>query len=327
MPDSNPFLSLNAIARQSARASKHFGVDFVPMYRSKRHGIEVVGALEVEPEPASIPVPKAPAASSTRTPVERPRPAARAPATAVASEPVEQPATAPAPSTLPSIALVAPARPDVAWSKAQLENWDKLEEIRKRYEADAPHQHFVTDHHNIVFGDGDPCAKLMFVGEAPGADEDRVGKPFVGRAGQLLEKMINAMGLSRSGVYITNVLKTRPPNNATPTLDEARLCAPYLFDQIAVIAPTVIVTLGLPATRLLLSTDQSMGALRGRWSAFSHKGVDVAVMPTYHPAFLLRSYSKENREKVWSDLQKAMERLGFRSPRPPLSKRHGPAMN
>jgi len=152
----------------------------------------------------------------------------------------------------------------------------------------------------------------MFVGEAPGADEDRVGKPFVGRAGQLLERMIVAMGLSRAQVYITNVLKTRPPNNATPTMDEAKLCSPYLFDQIEVIAPTAIVTLGLPATRLILGTDQNMSALRGRWAEFRYKGVTTPVMPTYHPAYLLRSYTKENREKVWSDLQKAMERLGLR---------------
>lgn len=199
-----------------------------------------------------------------------------------------------------------------------------LDEVRARYEADAPHQHFVTDHHSIVFGEGDPCARLMFVGEAPGEQEDKEGRPFVGRSGVLLEKMIVAMGLSRETVYICNVLKTRPPNNQTPTVDEAALCAPYLFDQIRVVRPEVIVTLGLPASRLLLGTTEPMRAMRGSFREFpsgSGSGIfggfelgwagdPIPVMPTYHPAYLLRSYTPENRKKVWSDLQKVMDRLG-----------------
>ncbi len=199
-----------------------------------------------------------------------------------------------------------------------------LDALRAKYEQDAPHQHFVTAHTNIVFGDGSPNARLMFVGEAPGADEDREGVPFVGRAGQLLNKMIQAMGLSREAVYIANVLKTRPPGNATPTSEEARTCAPYLFGQIGIIRPEVIVTLGLPASRLLLDSTEPMGRLRAKWRVFTvpeghdpdivpadSVGQEVMVMPTYHPAFLLRSYTKENREKVWSDLQQVMEKLGL----------------
>ena len=194
-----------------------------------------------------------------------------------------------------------------------------LDTVRARYEADAPHQHFVTDHHSIVFGEGDPCADLMFVGEAPGETEDQTGRPFVGKAGQLLDKMIVAMGLSREGVYICNVLKTRPPNNATPTAEEAALCAPYLLDQVRVVRPRVIVALGLPASRMLLGTDEPMRSLRGRFHALGGAGgifagaPDVAgirVMPTYHPAYLLRSYTEENRRKVWSDLKMVMEALG-----------------
>jgi uracil-DNA glycosylase family 4 len=189
----------------------------------------------------------------------------------------------------------------------------ELMAIRERYERDAPHKAFVTSFTNIVFGEGDPIARLMFVGEAPGADEDRTGRPFVGRAGQLLDKMIIAMGLRREDVYIANVLKTRPPNNATPTKEEAAACAPYLFDQIAAVNPQVIVTLGLPASRLILCTDESMTSMRGTWRSWSHpdpaRAVTIAVMPTYHPAFLLRSYTPENRKKVWSDLKMAMERL------------------
>ncbi|MCW5754028.1 MAG: uracil-DNA glycosylase [Phycisphaeraceae bacterium] len=199
-----------------------------------------------------------------------------------------------------------------------------LDAIRDRYERDAPHAHFPTDHTTIVFGEGAPDARLMFIGEAPGADEDRLGRPFVGRAGQLLDKMITAMGLKREEVYIANVLKTRPPNNDTPTPEQARRCAPYLFAQIAAVQPEAIVTLGLPATRLLLETDAAMARLRGTWASFTIPepdpldllppdllGQTFAVMPTYHPAYLLRSYTQENRQKVWSDLRLVMDRLGI----------------
>lgn len=235
--------------------------------------------------------------------------------TGPASVEVPTPTESPVPSVSvrvePPEVVVLPVRvqtrpPDRAAAQAQL---DKL---RQRYEADAPHQHFVTDHHNIVFGEGDPRARLMFVGEAPGAEEDKSGRPFVGRAGQLLNKMITAMGLSRESVYIANVLKTRPPDNATPTTDEIKLCAPYLFEQIAIIAPEAIVTLGLPATRALLNSVESMSRLRGQWASFQPPfGSEIAVMPTYHPAFLLRSYTPENRAKVWSDLKMVMTRLGL----------------
>ena len=189
----------------------------------------------------------------------------------------------------------------------------KLDEIRARYERDAPHKHFVSEFQNIVFGEGDPCARLMFIGEAPGAEEDRTGRPFVGRAGELLERMLTAMGIARQEVYIANVLKTRPPDNATPTSDEAELCAPYLFHQIEAVAPELIVTLGLPATRLILRSTDNLSDMRAHWSQFVHPqtGFTVPVMPTFHPAFLLRQYTPENRSKVWSDLQQVMVRLGF----------------
>ncbi|MCW5776827.1 MAG: uracil-DNA glycosylase [Phycisphaeraceae bacterium] len=187
----------------------------------------------------------------------------------------------------------------------------RLDELRERYEREAPHSRFVTDHTNIVFGEGDPCARLMFIGEAPGAEEDRTGRPFVGKAGQLLDKMIAAMKLRREDVYICNVLKTRPPGNATPTVEEARICAPYLFEQIDIVDPGVIVTLGLPASRLILDREDTMGNMRGRWHEFVRLGKQaIPVMPTYHPAFLLRSYTEENRKKVWSDLQMVVQRLG-----------------
>lgn len=235
-----------------------------------------------------------------------------APAPAPTPPPVRVIEKAPAKSAAPPVSAAAPA-----------ERQAMLDAIRARYEADAPHQHFVTAHTNIVFGEGNPDARLMFIGEAPGADEDRTGRPFVGRAGQLLDKMIAAMGMEREQVYIANVLKTRPPNNATPTIEEARLCAPYLYAQIGVIRPEVIVTLGLPSTRLILETEASMARLRGSWASFQmpihplHSlmppecaDLVVPVLPTYHPAFLLRAYTQENRQKVWSDLRLVMERLG-----------------
>ncbi len=193
----------------------------------------------------------------------------------------------------------------------------KLAAINARYEAAAPHASFTTAHNKLVFGDGDPGARVMFVGEAPGADEDRIGRPFVGRAGQLLDKMIVAMGLSRAEVYISNVLKTRPPNNATPTLEEAALCLPYLLDEIDAIRPEALVTLGLTATRALLQTEESMGRMRGHWTTLTHPQTksQVAVMPTFHPAFLLRQYTDENRGKVWSDLKQVMDKLGLKAPK------------
>lgn len=191
----------------------------------------------------------------------------------------------------------------------------RLDALRDRYEREAPHSQFVTAHTRIVFGEGDPCARLMFIGEAPGEEEDRTGRPFVGRAGQLLDKMITAMGLRREQVYIANVLKTRPPNNATPTTEEALLCAPYLYEQIEIIAPEAIVTLGLPATRLILNCTDTMGRLRGRWAFFRDpSGREIPVMPTYHPAYLLRNYTPQERAKVWSDLKLVIDRLGLSEP-------------
>jgi DNA polymerase len=195
-----------------------------------------------------------------------------------------------------------------------------LEKVRERYLVDAPHKAFGYSFNKLVFGEGDPCARLMFIGEAPGADEDRTGRPFVGRAGALLNNMIKAMGLRRQDVYIANVLKVRPPNNATPTHEERAASAPYLFDQIAAIKPEVIVTLGLPASQVVLASEQSMGRLRSVWAQFHHPDakrfpdLTVPVMPTYHPAYLLRAYTPENRQMVWSDLKKAMDKLGLSGP-------------
>ncbi|HXZ78728.1 MAG TPA: uracil-DNA glycosylase [Terriglobales bacterium] len=162
----------------------------------------------------------------------------------------------------------------------------------------------------IVFGVGNPQAELMFVGEGPGADEDEQGEPFVGRAGQLLNKMIEAMGLRREQVYIANVVKCRPPGNRTPERDECETCSPFLLRQIDVIKPKVIVALGSVAAKNLLSLDDTMSNLRRRWYDF--RGSKLRV--TYHPAFLLRD--PRQKAEAWKDLQHVMEELGL-----PITKR------
>jgi DNA polymerase len=157
----------------------------------------------------------------------------------------------------------------------------------------------------IVFGDGNPQAALMFVGEAPGETEDRRGLPFVGRAGELLTQMIErGLGIPRAEVYICNIVKCRPPGNRTPLADEVATCRAFLDGQIDAIQPRVIVALGKPAASLLLGRDVAITKARGTWHAYR----GVPVMPTFHPAFVLRQYTAENRRLVWSDLKAALER-------------------
>jgi uracil-DNA glycosylase len=170
----------------------------------------------------------------------------------------------------------------------------------------------------IVFGTGDPNAELMFVGEGPGADEDREGLPFVGRAGQLLNNMITAMGLRREQVYIANIVKCRPPGNRTPERDECDTCSPFLMRQIRVVRPKVIVALGATAAKNLLGMNDSMASLRGRFYDFSPKrgladeAFDCKLAVTYHPAFLLRD--PRQKAEAWKDLQMVMKFLGLQPP-------------
>ncbi|MDX1387121.1 MAG: uracil-DNA glycosylase [bacterium] len=172
---------------------------------------------------------------------------------------------------------------------------------------------------HLVFGVGNPQADLMFVGEAPGRDEDRQGEPFVGRAGKLLNKIIEAMGLKREEIYIANVVKCRPPENRNPAPDEISTCEPFLLRQIEIIQPKVIVCLGTFAAQTLLQTDARIGALRSRFHPWPNAVVkeqfdtaltegSVQLMPTYHPAFLLRNPNM--KKPVWEDMQKVMAALG-----------------
>jgi uracil-DNA glycosylase len=161
---------------------------------------------------------------------------------------------------------------------------------------------------NLVFGVGNVNADLMFVGEGPGADEDAQGEPFVGRAGQLLNNMISAMGIKREDVYIANVVKCRPPSNRTPEKDECDTCSPFLMRQIDIIKPKVIVALGAVAAKNLLAVNDSMANLRGRWYDFR----DSKLLVTYHPAYLLRD--PRQKKEAWKDLQMVMKELGLKSP-------------
>jgi len=173
----------------------------------------------------------------------------------------------------------------------------------------------------IVFGVGNPRAELMFVGEGPGADEDAQGEPFVGRAGQLLNNMIKAMGLRREEVYIANVVKCRPPGNRTPERDECETCSPFLMRQIAVIKPKVVVALGAVAAKNLLAFNAPMAELRGRFYDFTPAGVrsndpewhGARLAVTYHPAFLLRD--PRQKGEAWKDLQMVMKHLGLEPPK------------
>src|ERR671936_934971 len=162
---------------------------------------------------------------------------------------------------------------------------------------------------NIVFGVGSPDSRVMFVGEAPGEDEDLQGYPFVGKAGQLLTKMIEAMGLRREDVYICNTVKCRPPNNRNPESDELAACEPFLKAQLAAVKPEVIVTLGKFAAQALLREQTPITRLRGQWREYE----GIPVMPTFHPAYLLRSPAEKG--KVWEDLKQVMKRLDLPLPK------------
>jgi DNA polymerase len=159
---------------------------------------------------------------------------------------------------------------------------------------------------HVVFGAGDPQAALVFVGEAPGYDEDKQGEPFVGAAGQLLTRIIAAMGLQREQVYILNVIKCRPPHNRNPQPDELEACRPILQEQLACLQPKVICALGTFAAQTLLHTEEKISRLRGRFHAIG----TIPVMPTYHPAFLLRN--PQQKRAVWEDMQQIQRVLGLR---------------
>lgn len=182
---------------------------------------------------------------------------------------------------------------------------ETLDEIRAQL-GDCKRCTLCPDRKNIVFGQGNPKARLVFVGEGPGADEDAQGLPFVGRAGQLLNKIIEAMGYRREDVYIANIVKCRPPLNRTPTPEEIATCSPFLVSQIGLIQPKVVVALGLTAAAFLTQTQGPISGLRGRFHKI-HGHPEIPVMPTYHPAYLLRN--PPAKKLVWDDLKIVKEFL------------------
>jgi len=253
----------------------------------------------------------APTAQS-RPPVSAPRPApasvpsARATSLPVPAAPVHAPAPAAIAPVRPPATIVAPADKPAAFA-----------ELRTRALACVKCPHLVTSRKSVVFGVGNPDAQLMFVGEAPGADEDRQGEPFVGAAGQLLTKVIVAMGLARPSVYIANVLKCRPDTpgqsfgNRKPRADEMATCLPYLLEQIQLVKPSVIVALGGTAVEGLFGqTEVRITRLRGSWMDFH----GTPVMPTFHPSYVLRAEDgpdkgRATKRQVWEDMLQVMERL------------------
>jgi DNA polymerase len=188
---------------------------------------------------------------------------------------------------------------------------DLLDAIRERVGACTTCAHLACSRTQTVFGVGNPDADLMFIGEAPGADEDQQGEPFVGRAGQLLTRILKAMNFAREDVYIANILKCRPDmpagsfGNRPPTSTEMQTCRPYLVEQIDIIQPSVLVALGAVAVEGLLGTRTTMRELRGRWHTYN----SIPLMITYHPAYLLRNQAPSEKRKVWEDMLQVMERL------------------
>jgi uracil-DNA glycosylase family 4 len=204
----------------------------------------------------------------------------------------------------------APTSPVAAILPAQSKE-EAMREIRERALACVMCPHLVRSRKNVVFGVGDIHSPLMFVGEAPGADEDIQGEPFVGAAGELLTKIIRTMGFSRESVYIANVLKCRPDTpgqtsgNRKPTPEEMKTCLPYLLAQIDVIRPKIMVALGATAIEGLLGRSEPVGKLRGKFLQFR----DIPLMPTYHPAYLIRNQALSEKRKVWEDMLQVLERL------------------
>jgi uracil-DNA glycosylase len=188
-----------------------------------------------------------------------------------------------------------------------------MAQLRARASACQRCPHLVAARRNVVFGVGDINASLMFVGEAPGADEDAQGEPFVGAAGQLLTRIIQTMGLSRQTVYIGNILKCRPDTpgqsfgNRAPTEEEMETCIPYLLEQIDLIQPKVLVALGATAVKGLLHSKIGITALRGHWQVFR----GIPTMPTYHPAYLLRNQAMAVKRQLWEDMLQVMEKLAM----------------
>ena len=227
----------------------------------------------------------------------------------ITSEPIAEPSFFTEPEQAIPPKKTFPAAPPVGDTVAPENRAEALQIIREDIGECTRCPLAFQGRNKIVFADGDPNARLMFVGEGPGADEDAQGLPFVGRAGQLLNNMINAMGLKREQVYIANIVKCRPPQNRTPEPIEANTCSQFLFRQIDVVKPEVMVALGATAATYLLGGKSSLSSLRGR----IHFTRGTKLIVTYHPAYLLRD--PRQKKEAWTDLQIAMKELGLKAPK------------
>jgi len=292
-PMSSAYDQLLDATIQHLQELKACGLRFVPV------SPQSLAALKQPPRAAPVRT-SAPAAAP---PPRAERPVAKPPA--IQPEPVEQPLALSLPGEAPMVGPAPALSPEAKVAA--------FADLRHRATACVKCPHLASSRKNVVFGVGSLDAELMFIGEAPGADEDEQGEPFVGRAGQLLTKIIQAMGLTRDTVYIGNILKCRPDTpgqaagNRKPTTEEMQTCIPFLHEQIDLIQPKVIVALGATAVEGLLGKTIGITKLRGTWKVYR----GIPLMPTYHPAYLLRNQSPAEKRRVWEDMLKVMERLGL----------------
>jgi len=293
--------TLKARARLWLRSERAFGVDALPVTIADGNadGIADGPARSTEPvHEADGPLPPPPGAGATAA-TARPGPGSNLfgvpepPAAAMRAAGLAPAPTADEPFTSPILSVE--------------EKRLRLHEIDEREVRGCTKCRLCESRTHTVFGEGDAGATIFFIGEGPGETEDRTGRPFVGRAGELLDRMISAMGLKREQVFIANIVKCRPPGNREPAPDEVATCAPYLVRQLEVIRPRVIVTLGRPALQYMLNQKISISRMRGQWQAWR----GIKLMPTFHPAYILRSYTSEVRAAVWSDLQQVMDEVGL----------------
>ncbi|MEM7682237.1 MAG: uracil-DNA glycosylase [Planctomycetota bacterium] len=281
------------LARQHLEADRMLGVTAVPV--SDQPPAAVLS------DPASTPTHQAVA----------PAPRAPQPPSPMRSAPPSRRAVAPGPTPPP-----APLQAQIGAVKLRDVPPDHrpaaLAELRQKLADDPAVQRLQPPGTQIVFGEGTPTADIAFIGEGPGENEDRLARPFVGKAGQLLDKMITAMGLDRADVYLSNAVNFRPPGNRAPTPEETAACLPYLLEQLAIVRPKAVVLLGGSAARALLDTKTGITRLRGSWQSITRLDPPLPVMPTFHPAYLLRSYTVDNRKKVWADLQEVLAKVGIK---------------
>jgi uracil-DNA glycosylase len=283
---------------QHLEALKAAGVRQVPVSPETLRALAQAPAVKSQAKPPAVtPMPAAKPIAQKTTSAASPRPAQPAPVAEQANL-----------LALPGETLVNPGPPLDPQAKAAA-----FAALRERTLACVKCPHLASSRKNVAFGVGSLDAQLMFIGEAPGADEDEQGEPFVGKAGQLLTKIIQATGLQRADVYIGNILKCRPDTpgqsagNRKPTADEMATCIPYLHEQIDLIRPRVIVALGATAVEGLLGKTLGITKLRGTWKTYR----GIPLMPTYHPAYLLRNQAMSEKRRVWEDMLAVMEKLGM----------------